>query len=104
MAYLIGDFNIHLLNFATNLKTNDFIDNVIAQGFIPHIIKPTGITYTTASVIDHLYSNHTHTNYDSEITVTYMTDHFGTFHLVYSIPPVHKVEYKQTRQLNKFNI
>ena len=83
IAYLMGDFNTYLLKFATHPKTNDFIDNVIAQGFTPHIAKPTRITSTTATVIDHLYSNHTHTNYDYEITVTYMTDHFGTFLLVY---------------------
>ena len=28
IAYLMGDFNINLLNVATHQKTNDFIDNV----------------------------------------------------------------------------
>lgn len=52
-AYLMGDYNINLLNFVTHQKTNDFIDNVISQGFIPHITKPTRITSYSATHIDH---------------------------------------------------
>ena len=100
----MGDCNIYLLNCATHQQTNDFIDNVIAQGFIPHIKTPTRITSTTATLIDHLYSNHTHTDYDFGIIITYMTDHFGIFHLIYGIPPVHNIKYKQTRQLDESNI
>ena len=72
----------------------------MAQGFIPYITKPTRITSTTATLIDHLYFNHTHTEYDSGIIITDMTDHFGIFHLIYGIPTVHNIKYKQTRQLN----
>ena len=104
IAYLMGDFNINLLNVATHQKTNDFIDNVIAQGFIPNISKPTRITSTTATLIDHLYSNHTHTEYDSGIIIADMTDHFGIFHLIYGTPTVHNIKYKHTRQLNEYNI
>ena len=100
----MGDYNINLLNVATHQKTNDFIDNVIAQGFIPYTTKPTRITSTTATLIDDLYSSHTHTEYDSGIIITDMTDHFGIFHLRYGIPTVQKIKYKQTRQLNECNI
>ena len=100
----MGDFNINLLNVATHQNTNDFIDNVIAQGFIPYITKPTRITCTTATLLDHLYSNHSHTGYDSGIIITDMTDHFGIFHLIYGIPNVHNMKYKQTRQVNECNI
>jgi len=33
-----------------------------------------------------------------------MTDHFGIFHLIYGIPTVCNIKYKQTRQLNEYNI
>ena len=98
IAYLMGDFNINLLNFATNQKYY-FIDNIITQRSVPHITNPTRITSTTVTVIDHLYSNHTHINYDSGINVTYMT-----YHLIYGIPLMHNIEYKQTRQPTKSNI
>ena len=33
-----------------------------------------------------------------------MTDHIGIFHLIYGTPTVHNIKYKQTRQLNEYNI
>ena len=83
IAYLMGDYNINLLNFVTHQKTNDFVDNVISQGFIPHITKPIRITSNSATLIDHLYSNQNHPNYESGIIVTDVADHFGIFHIIY---------------------
>ena len=54
IAYLMGDYNINLLNFGTHIKTNDFLDNVISQGFLPQIIKPTRITSASATLIYHI--------------------------------------------------
>ena len=86
-AYLMGDYNINLLNYDSHQKTNDFIDSVIAQGYIPHITKPTRITHVSATVIDHLYCNHTHPNYESGIIITDVADHFGIFRLIYGTHP-----------------
>ena len=89
IAYLMGDYNINLLTFATHQKTNDFIDSVIAQVFIPHITKPTRLTSISATIIDHISSNHIHPNYESGIIVTDIADHFGIYHLIYGTP-LHK--------------
>ena len=86
IAYLMGDYNINLLNFVTHQKTNDFVDNVIAQVFIPHTTKPTRITSNSATLIDHVYSNHNHPNYESGIIITDVADHFGIFHIIYGTP------------------
>ena len=95
-AYLMGEYNINLLNFDRHQETNDFIDSVIAQGYIPHITKPTRITQVSATLIDHLYSNHTHPNYESGIIITDVADHFGIFHLIYGTPRK-KLIYSQVR-------
>ena len=76
-AYLMGDYNINLLNF---------VGNLISQGFIPHITKPTRITSNAATRIDHLYSNHNHPNYESRIIITDVADNFGIFHIIYGKP------------------
>ena len=104
IAYLLGHYNIDLLYFVTKTitKTNDFRNCVIAQKIIPYITKPTRITYISATIIDHLYSNHIHPNYESEIIVTDIADHFGIFHLIYGTPPAQKIVYKQIGQLNIF--
>ena len=74
----MGDFNKKI---GTNKETNDFIHCNSTRIYSLHN-KANKIMSTTAPLIDHLYSNHTHTNYDSGIIVTDMTDHFGIFHLV----------------------
>ena len=90
IAYLMGDYNINLLNFIAHQKTNDFVDNAISQGFIPHITKPTRTTSHSATLIDHLYSNHNHPNYESGIIITDVADHFGIFHIIYGTPRPNK--------------
>ena len=84
----MGDYNINLLNFVTHKKTNDFIDIVTAQGFIPHNQINKDNIY-----IDHIYSNHIHPTYESGI----IADHFGIYHLIYGTPPIQKIVYKQIR-------
>ena len=53
-SYLMGDYNINLLNFGTHTKTNEFIDDVISQGFLPYILKPTRVADTSATLIDQI--------------------------------------------------
>ena len=55
ISYLMGDYNINLLNPGINSKTNELIYDVISQGFLPYILKPTRVTDTSATLIDHIY-------------------------------------------------
>ena len=57
-SYLTGDYNINLLNFGTHTKTNEFIDAVISEGFLPYILKPTRVTDTSATLIDYIQIIH----------------------------------------------
>ena len=98
------DYNINFVNFVTHKKPNDFIDNVISQGFIPYITKPTRITSNSATLIDHIYSNHSHPNNESGIIITDIADHFAICHIIYGTPRPPKSVYRQERQLNQRNI
>ncbi len=53
----MGDFNIDLLKVNIYAKTNEFANDVISQGFIPKLTRPTRITPHSATLIDHIYSN-----------------------------------------------
>jgi hypothetical protein len=53
----MGDFSADLLKYNTHNKTNDYIDNMFAKGFLPLILTPTRITQPTATLHDHIYSN-----------------------------------------------
>ena len=52
--YLIGDFNLNVLDYETNTKVKGFINLLFQHGLIPIINKPTKITKTTAKAIDHI--------------------------------------------------
>ena len=103
----MGDFNIDLLKVNIHAKTNEFVNDVISQGFLPKITRPTRITPHSATLIDHIYSNDnrpTSQNSTSGIIITDVADHFGTFHIVNKCkqPPVQK--YSQIRQMKTDNV
>ena len=51
-VFLCGDYNIDLLKINTNASFNLFYENVISSSFIPNIILPTKMCYTTSTLID----------------------------------------------------
>ena len=107
-SYLMGDFNIDLLKVNIHAKTNEFVNDVISQGFLPKITRPTRITPHSATLIDHIYyandNRPTSQNSTSGIIITDVADHFGTFHIVNKCkqPPVQK--YSQIRQMKTDNV
>ena len=42
--FLLGDFNVNLLNYNEHNETNEFLDSLASKSFIPLIIQPTRIT------------------------------------------------------------
>ena len=51
ICYLIGDFNINLLNHDSHGLTGDFYDLMTSNSFLPLISRPTRITATSATLI-----------------------------------------------------
>ena len=105
---LMGDFNIDLLKFNTHDKTNLFIDNIFAQGFIPLIHKPTRISNSSATLIDHMYTNNIKISSISGIIITDLAYHFGTFHTIYNESSFTTSKFVDKRifsdsNVNKFN-
>src|SRR5688572_28411139 len=56
-CYILGDFNINLLNTDTHLETQNFLNILLAYGFYPLIDKPTRITQRSTSLIDNILTN-----------------------------------------------
>ena len=55
---------------------------IFSHGCIPIISKPTRVTNTSATLIDHIYTNNPSTSTNSGIIITDVADHFGTFYSV----------------------
>ena len=58
-VFLLGDFNINLLNYNDHQPTNDFLDSLASNSFIPYImcLHPTRITRQSKTLIDNIFSN-----------------------------------------------
>ena len=97
---VMGDFNIDLLQFSND----DFINNTFSQTFVPVITKPTRVTHTSSTLIDHIYTNNVTSTSHSGIIITDMVDHFGTFYVLENPRKNHLPKYEYKRSLSEQNI
>lgn len=52
-----GDINIDFNEYGQITSTTDFVDDLISTNFFPYAYLPTRITSTSATTIDHIYTN-----------------------------------------------
>ena len=57
LFYMLGDLNIDLLKFEEHRLTSSFLDMLYSNNVFPLITKPTSVTQTTATLIDHVLTN-----------------------------------------------
>ena len=55
--YLVGDFNINVLDYENNVKEKNVVNFAFQNSLIPLINKPTRITRTNATALDHILTN-----------------------------------------------
>ena len=108
LCYLLGDYNINLLNHDSHLDTGALIDLLSSFSFVPLITRPTRVTATTATLIDNILTNNVENinHSDQGILVTDVTDHYPVFHIhripkdketeVYLIKRIYSTKNKQT--------
>ena len=56
LLYLVGDYNINLLNVDSHSLTADLNDTIYSYGIVPLITRPTKVTGTSATVIDNIFT------------------------------------------------
>ena len=81
--YMLGDLNIDLLKYEEHRLTSSFLDMFYSNNVFPLITKPTRVTQTTATLIDHVLTK----NFDvwgkhrQGILCTDISDHYVVFHI-----------------------
>ena len=78
---LSGDTNINLLNFESHSETNLYINNLLANSFIPLVTVPSRITQRSATLIDHIFTNAKRESYVGGAILTSISDHLPVFYL-----------------------
>ena len=81
-VFLLGDFNIDLLNYDQHSLTNEFLESLSSHVLLPHILQPTRIRNNSKILIDNIYSNViTLKDISGNITAT-ISDHSPNFLLL----------------------
>ena len=85
-AIITGDFDIDVIKFDLNNNTNEYLNTVLKNGFIPSIILPTRVTNHACTLIDHIHylSRNNRTQIASGNLLTDMSDHFANFIILHS--------------------
>ena len=105
LAYIMGDYNINLLNHATHAPTVAFLNMMYSNGFIPLIIRPTRSTTRTMILIDNILTNNINELKDDMqgIMITDVSDHYPIFCLNWRMIAKKVEKYISCRSMNRRN-
>ena len=82
-TFLLGDFNVDLMNTDQDSKTTDYFDLLTSAHFVPHIIQPTRITSHCKTLIDNIFSNMSNFSQGTSGNLTIaLSDHLAQFLLI----------------------
>ena len=56
-VFLFSHFNISLMNYNVHNPTNEFLDSLASNSFLPYILQPTRITSHSKTLIDNIFTN-----------------------------------------------
>ena len=103
--FLMGDFNINLLNHDRHTQTSEFLDSMYSQSLFPLITKPTRVYRETATLIDNIYTKNILDNrYHCGIFVTDITDHYPVFCICSNVSTDKNTDLIKFRNLGPANL
>ena len=80
--FLLGDFNVNLLNYNEHNQTNKFLDSLASNTFMPLILQPIRITSHSNTLIDNIFSNVIDPDIISGNLITTISDHLFQFAII----------------------
>ena len=83
MVYVMSDLNIDFLKSDVHKSTNSLLDVLYSYNVFPVITKPTRVTETSATLIDHILTNNFDINASHIQGILYssISDHYVIFHV-----------------------
>ena len=86
LCYLLGDFNLDLMNSDNHSITGEYLDFLTSYCFFPLINRPTRVTSDTATIIDNIFTNNLNALENSMhgVFVTDISDHYPVFYISFS--------------------
>jgi hypothetical protein len=93
LSFVFTDSNINLLNLQSAENSN-FLNSLLANGYLQCISKATQIQNASHSLIDHVLFNHTNNNVLAGTLISDVSDHFFTFIMPISCPKANQQIHK----------
>ena len=81
-VFLLGDFNVNLLNYNEHNQTNEFLESLASNSFIPLILQPTRITSHSNTLIDNIFFNVIDPDIISGNLTATICDHLPQFSII----------------------
>jgi hypothetical protein len=101
-VYILGDMNIDFFKYNSHIPTEEYLDMLYSQIFLPLITKPTRVTDHTATLIAHIYTNSALQSITSGIACLDISDHLPIFCIVESFSK-NAIKQRFYRDYSKFN-
>ena len=79
ICFLMGDFNLNLINFQHHQTTGEFLDGLYSNMFLPLITRLSRITCHTATLIDNIFLNDFFDHSRSGLLISDISDHLPIF-------------------------
>ena len=102
--YLLGDFNLNLLEYNKCSQVTEYIDLLFSFGLIQIISKPTRCTLNSATILDHIITNQQVPTYNSVILVTSLSDHFPVTFMQKTVVRASSPYYVESRNFSQQNL
>ena len=80
--FLLGDFNVNLLNYNEHNENNEFLDSLASNSFTPSILQPTTITSHSNTLTDNIFSNVIDPDIISGNLTATISDHLPQFAII----------------------
>ena len=89
-VFILGDFNINLLNYDSHTPTCDSVSLLFSHNYLSFIIHPTRVSDHSSTIIDNIFSNVCDLDTKSCNILTQIADHFPQFLIVRKMAPSNK--------------
>ena len=76
---LMGDFDMNVLNYNTNKRITQFVNELYTNFFIPYINLPTRITNQSEALIENIFYNKINPEATAGNIITSISDHLMQF-------------------------
>ena len=100
---IVGDINLDTEKYNLTSNATKYLSDLSSYGCNMYINKPTRVTSSTATCIDHVYANLPSDNIESHVLLSDVSDHYATLTKVSGLVREHghKVIYRRKSNLNE---